>query len=83
MYHTFIDDATCWKKDSRITGGYNSIGFFAPDPQYAAEPPIVCGKFKEMVDQTHEGGLEVILDVVYNHTPKGNERAPPCRSKYR
>ena len=56
--------------------GYNTIGFFAPDPRYAADVPNSLREFKEMVARFHDAGLEVILDVVYNHTAEGNERGP-------
>ncbi len=54
--------------------GYNSIGFFAPDPRYAISPDFAFSEFKQMVARFHEAGLEVILDVVYNHTAEGNEQ---------
>jgi isoamylase len=52
--------------------GYDTIGFFSPNPRYSATGQI--GEFKEMVAHLHDAGIEVILDVVYNHTPEGNER---------
>ena len=61
--------------------GYNSIGFFAPDPRYAADVPNSLREFKEMIARLHDGGLEVILDVVYNHTAEGNERGPTLSFK--
>ncbi len=54
--------------------GYDTIGFFALHTGYQSEPSI--DEFKAMVDRFHEAGLEVILDVVYNHTPEGNELGP-------
>src|SRR5205085_6536596 len=65
--HTFISNSY-W--------GYNSIGFFAPDPRYAHEREQTLREFKEMVARLHEAGLEVILDVVYNHTAEGNQLGP-------
>ncbi len=64
--------------EKRLTNywGYNTIGFFAPDPRYSAVPAFVFSEFKEMVARLHDAGLEVILDVVYNHTAEGNERGP-------
>ena len=56
--------------------GYNLIGFFAPDPRYAANIPNSLREFKEMIAPLHDGGLEVILDVVYNHTAEGNQLGP-------
>jgi isoamylase len=61
--------------------GYNSIGFFSPDPRYASEPEQSLREFKEMVARFHDAGLEVILDVVYNHTAEGNERGPTLSFK--
>ncbi|MEO8716421.1 MAG: glycogen debranching protein GlgX [Acetobacteraceae bacterium] len=74
--HTFVNDS--YLLDNGLTNywGYNSIGFFAPDPRYAAIPAFVFSEFKEMVARLHDAGLEVILDVVYNHTAEGNERGP-------
>ena len=58
--------------------GYNSIGFFAPDTRFsAASPPgIWSAEFKNMVRTLHSAGIEVILDVVYNHTAEGNHLGP-------
>ncbi|MFL5237011.1 MAG: glycogen debranching protein GlgX [Rhizomicrobium sp.] len=79
--HTFIDDSYLLDKGLRNYWGYNSIGFFAPDPRYAADIPNSLREFKEMVARFHEAGLEVILDVVYNHTAEGNERGPTLSFK--
>ena len=54
--------------------GYDSIGFFAPDARFAVKDPVT--EFKTMVRTLHAAGLEVILDVVYNHTPEGNHLGP-------
>jgi len=59
--------------------GYDTIGFFAPNPRYSATGSIA--EFKEMVAHLHDAGIEVILDVVYNHTPEGNERGPTLSFK--
>src|SRR5579862_7146126 len=72
--HTFVNDDYLLAKGLTNYWGYNSIGFFAPDPRYAADVPNSLREFKEMVARFHEAGLEVILDVVYNHTAEGNER---------
>jgi len=72
--HAFIDDAHLIEKGLRNYWGYNTIGFFAPHPRYLGTPFIT--EFKEMVAHFHEAGLEVILDVVYNHTAEGNELGP-------
>ncbi len=74
--HTFIDDSYLLEKGLKNYWGYNSIGFFAPDPRYAADVPNSLREFKEMIARLHDGGLEVILDVVYNHTAEGNELRP-------
>ena len=74
--HTFIDDSHLLERALRNYWGYNSIGFFAPDPRYAFDVANSLREFKEMVARLHDAGLEVILDVVYNHTAEGNERGP-------
>ena len=65
--------SNCW--------GYNSIGFFAPDPRYLANRADGLREFREMVSRFHDAGLEVILDVVYNHTAEGNELGPTLSFK--
>src|SRR5882724_14452 len=72
--HAFVDDGALLEKGLTNYWGYNAIGFFAPEPRYFAtgEP----AEFKQMVAHLHAAGLEVILDVVYNHTAEGNERGP-------
>jgi isoamylase len=74
--HTFINDNHLLEKGLTNYWGYNSIGFFAPDPRYAADRANSLREFKEMVAKFHEADIEVILDVVYNHTAEGNERGP-------
>ena len=74
--HAFIKDRHLLEKDLTNYWGYNTIGFFAPDSRYSAVPAFVYAEFKEMVARLHDAGLEVILDVVYNHTAEGNERGP-------
>lgn len=74
--HTFVNDSLLLDKGLTNYWGYNSIGFFAPDPRYAADVANSLREFKEMVARFHDAGLEVILDVVYNHTAEGNERGP-------
>ncbi|HEX4927445.1 MAG TPA: glycogen debranching protein GlgX [Burkholderiales bacterium] len=74
--HTFVDDSFLLDKGLANYWGYNSIGFFAPDPRYAADPARALQEFKEMVARFHAAGLEVIIDVVYNHTAEGNEKGP-------
>ncbi len=79
--HTFINESYLQEKGLADYWGYNSIGFLAPDPRYAADVPNSLREFKEMVARFHEAGLEVILDVVYNHTAEGNERGPTLSFK--
>ena len=69
--HAFINDSRLLEGGLTNYWGYNSIGFFAPDVRYTATHAI--NEFKEMVAHLHDAGLEVILDVVYNHTAEGNE----------
>ncbi|MBA3478526.1 MAG: glycogen debranching protein GlgX [Lautropia sp.] len=54
--------------------GYSTIGFFAPDRRFAREDPV--REFKTMVRELHRAGIEVLLDVVYNHTAEGDQRGP-------
>jgi glycogen operon protein len=79
--HTFVDDSNLVEKGLVNYWGYNTIGFFAPDPRYASDRPNTLKEFKEMVARFHEAGLEIILDVVYNHTAEGNERGPTLSFK--
>jgi len=74
--HTFVSESHLVERGSSNYWGYNSIGFFAPDPRYASDRANSLREFKEMVARFHDAGLEVILDVVYNHTAEGNERGP-------
>jgi isoamylase len=79
--HTFVSDSHLLEKGLTNYWGYNSIGFFAPDPRYAATPEDSLREFKKMVAHIHQAGLEVILDVVYNHTAEGNEKGPTLSFK--
>jgi isoamylase len=72
--HAFADDSYLIERGLRNYWGYNSIGFFAPQPRYLATPFV--NEVKEMVNHLHDAGIEVILDVVYNHTAEGNELGP-------
>ena len=72
--HTFVTDKFLTDKGLSNFWGYNTIGFFAPDPRYAADPLNSVQEFKDMVARFHDAGLEVILDVVFNHTAEGNEK---------
>jgi isoamylase len=69
--HAFINDSMLLDKGLTNYWGYNTIGFFAPDARYSTLH--IVNEFKEMVARLHGAGLEVILDVVYNHTAEGNE----------
>jgi glycogen operon protein len=77
--HAFVDDDFLLEKGLRNYWGYNTIGFFAPMARYQATPFV--NEFKEMVARFHDAGLEVILDVVYNHTAEGNEMGPTLSFK--
>jgi glycogen operon protein len=72
--HSFLDDRHLVERGLRNYWGYNTIGFFAPEHRYSATGKV--NEFKTMVRTLHDAGLEVILDVVYNHTAEGNERGP-------
>ena len=72
--HAFVDDRRLIEKGLRNYWGYNTIGFFAPDARYSASGKV--NEFKTMVKTLHSAGLEVILDVVYNHTAEGDELGP-------
>src|SRR3954447_25877772 len=76
--HQFVHDKTLADKGLRNYWGYNTIGFFAPHNGYAAsgQRGQQVQEFKAMVKSLHEAGLEVILDVVYNHTAEGNHMGP-------
>jgi glycogen operon protein len=74
--HQFVADR--YLVDMGLTNywGYNTIGFFAPDIRYASNPGNQVAEFKQMVRTLHRAGIEVILDVVYNHTAEGNHMGP-------
>jgi isoamylase len=72
--HAFVDDRYLLDKGLRNYWGYNTIGFFAPEMRYSATKRI--SEFKTMVKTLHSAGIEVILDVVYNHTAEGNQMGP-------
>ncbi|NYE23654.1 glycogen debranching protein GlgX [Pigmentiphaga litoralis] len=77
--HTFVNDSYLLEKGMKNYWGYNTLGFFAPDPRYFSGEAVQ--EFKDMVDRLHEARLEVILDVVYNHTAEGNEMGPTLSFK--
>ncbi|MDR4168338.1 glycogen debranching enzyme GlgX, partial [Bacillus paranthracis] len=72
--HFFLNDDYLLDKGLVNYWGYNSLGFFAPARRYARNQDFAFAEFKEMVARLHDAGLEVIMDVVYNHTAEGNER---------
>ena len=72
--HAFINDRFLVEMGLTNYWGYQSIGFFAPEPRYMSGTAL--SEFRRMVDRFHGAGIEVILDVVYNHTGEGNERGP-------
>jgi isoamylase len=76
--HQFVHDSTLEEKGLRNYWGYNTIGFFAPHADYASStaPGQQVQEFKGMVRTLHAAGIEVILDVVYNHTAEGNHLGP-------
>jgi isoamylase len=79
--HTFLNDSNLTEKGLKNYWGYNTIGFFAPARRYAANPDFAFAEFKEMVAHLHAAEIEVILDVVYNHTAEGNELGPTLSFK--
>jgi len=75
--HAFVDDQRLVDHGLRNYWGYNTIGFFAPEARYAARGGLAAvAEFKGMVKLLHAAGIEVILDVVYNHTAEGNHLGP-------
>lgn len=72
--HAAADEHFLVKRGLSNYWGYNTIGFFAPDARFVSDNAI--GDFKSMVQNLHEAGIEVILDVVYNHTAEGNHMGP-------
>jgi isoamylase len=76
--HQFMHDFRLLDLGLRNYWGYNTFGFFAPHNSYASirQPGAAVGEFKTMVRAFHEADIEVILDVVYNHTAEGNQLGP-------
>ena len=72
--HAFVDERRLIDKGLRNYWGYNTIGFFAPENRYSASGKV--NEFKTMVKTLHSAGLEVVLDVVYNHTAEGDHLGP-------
>jgi glycogen operon protein len=76
--HQFVHDRHLVERGLRNYWGYNSIGYFAPHNEYSASGHLgqQVQEFREMVKVLHQQGIEVILDVVYNHTAEGNHLGP-------
>jgi glycogen operon protein len=72
--HSFVDDRQLVERGLRNYWGYNTLGFFAPEARYANDN--VLDAFRSTVAALHDAGIEVILDVVYNHTAEGNHLGP-------
>jgi glycogen operon protein len=72
--HAFVDERHLIDRGLKNHWGYNSIGFFAPERRYSASGKV--NEFKTMVRTLHAAGIEVLLDVVYNHTAEGSELGP-------
>jgi glycogen operon protein len=72
--HAFADDRHLVERSLRNYWGYNTLSFFAPEPRYAPDNPIES--FRSTVSRLHDAGIEVILDVVFNHTAEGNHLGP-------
>ncbi len=81
--HAFVDDKMLLDRGLRNYWGYNSIAFFAPESRYRTVdvPGAGVREFKEMVKRLHAAGIEVILDVVYDHTAEGNHLGPSIAFK--
>jgi len=81
--HEFVDDKHLLDRGQRNYWGYSSINFFAPEARYSASGNRgeQIGEFKAMVRSLHRAGIEVILDVVYNHTAEGNHLGPTLSFK--
>jgi glycogen operon protein len=72
--HAFVDDRHLVEHGLKNYWGYNTLCFFAPEPRYAPDDPIES--FRSTVARLHDAGIEVILDVVFNHTAEGNHLGP-------
>ena len=81
--HQFVNDGTLEEKGLNNYWGYNTIGFFAPQNTYSSSGDVghQVQEFKAMVRELHKAGIEVILDVVYNHTAEGNHLGPTLSFK--
>jgi isoamylase len=77
----FTNDHYLVEKGLSNYWGYNPLNYFAPEPSYATKPDAAVHEFKMMVRALHHAGLEVIIDVVYNHTGEGNRMGPTLSFK--
>jgi glycogen operon protein len=74
--HAFVDEPALLRRGAHNYWGYSTLGFFAPHPGYASEPGQELAEFRTMVAALHAAGIEVIMDVVYNHTCEGPVGGP-------
>ncbi|WP_051341342.1 glycogen debranching protein GlgX [Pseudonocardia spinosispora] len=74
--HSFLDEPSLVRRGARNYWGYSTLGFFAPHAGYASVPGNEVAEFATMVSAMHRAGIEVILDVVYNHTCEGDVAGP-------
>jgi isoamylase len=72
--HAFVDDRHLVERNLSNYWGYSTLAFFAPEPRYSLNGPL--DEFRSTVSRLHDAGIEVILDVVYNHTAEGNHLGP-------
>jgi len=72
--HAFVNDRHLIERGLSNYWGYNTLGFFAPEPRYGGDNPL--DSFRSTVARLHDADIEVILDVVYNHTAEGNQLGP-------
>jgi glycogen operon protein len=72
--HAFADDRHLVERGLKNYWGYSTLSFFAPEPRYAPDNPLES--FRSTVSRLHDAGIEVILDVVFNHTAEGNHLGP-------
>jgi glycogen operon protein len=72
--HAFVDDRQLVQRGLSNFWGYSTLGFFAPESRYATDAPLDA--FRSTVSRLHDAGIEIILDVVYNHTAEGNHLGP-------
>ena len=81
--HQHIDDPFLYEKGLKNYWGYSTLSFFAPEIRYSSDksPGGAVREFKQMVKKLHRAGLEVIIDVVYNHTCEGNHNGPTMSYK--